>query len=114
LMTVRSHDQYNTTVYSSNDRYRGIHNNRRVVMINPADRKKLGLNNGDKVDIQSLNIDGKERIARGFTLIDYDIPAGCLGSYFPETNVLVPINSVADKSNCPTFKFIPVKLLSRK
>lgn len=112
LMTVRSHDQYNTTVYSSNDRYRGIHNNRRVVMINPEDRKKLGLKNGSKVDIQSFNEDGKERIAKDFTLVDYDIPSGCLGSYFPETNVLVPINSVADKSNCPTFKFIPVKLIS--
>lgn len=110
LMTVRSHDQYNTTVYSSNDRYRGILNNRRIVMINPEDRKKLGLKNGDKVNIQSIHADGKERVAMDFTLVDYDIPAGCLGSYFPETNVLVPIDSVADKSNCPTFKFIPVKL----
>lgn len=111
LMTIRSHDQYNTTVYSSNDRYRGIRDNRRIVMINPADRKKLGLSNGDIVDIQTVNSDGMERIAKDFTLVDYDIPKGCLGSYFPETNVLVPISSVAEKSNCPTFKFIPVRLV---
>lgn len=113
LMTVRSHDQYNTTVYSSNDRYRGIHGNRKVVMINADDRKKLGFDKGAKVDIQSFHADGKERIAKDFTLVDYDIPAGCLGSYFPETNVLVPLTSVADKSNCPTFKFIPVKLVKK-
>lgn len=112
LMTIRSHDQYNTTVYSNNDRYRGIRNNRRVVMINPADREKLGLKNCDKVDIHSLFEDGKPRVARDFTLVDYDIPEGCLASYFPETNVLVSVDSVAHKSHCPTFKFIPVKLVA--
>ena len=90
LMTVRSHDQYNTTVYSANDRYRGVHGLRRVCFISRADLDAHSFNDGDHVDLVSVWDDG-ERIAHDFRLIEYDIPAGCLASYFPETNALVPL-----------------------
>ncbi|HZY79882.1 MAG TPA: FdhF/YdeP family oxidoreductase [Cyclobacteriaceae bacterium] len=109
LMTIRSHDQYNTTVYGLNDRYRGIKNERRVIFLNNSDIKDLHLSENDVVDIIS-NADGIDRVAKGFRVVAYDIPAGCAASYFPETNVLVPIDSVADKSFTPTSKFIVVQL----
>ena len=110
LMTIRSHDQYNTTVYGLNDRYRGIKGNRKVVFVNPSDMSNRNLENGDKVDLVSCGADGKQRGAKGFTVVAYNIPEGCAAAYFPETNVLVPIGSYADKSFTPTSKFIPVSL----
>ncbi|AVQ00124.1 CbbBc protein [Ahniella affigens] len=109
LMTVRSHDQYNTTVYGLDDRYRGIKGLRRVVMIHPDDLAALGFQAGDLVDVHSLWHDG-ERHASGFTLVAYQIPRGNLASYFPETNVLVPLDSVAERAGTPTSKSIPVWL----
>ena len=109
LMTVRSHDQYNTTVYSSNDRYRGVHGLRRVCFISRADLDSLGFSDGEHVDLVSVWNDG-ERVAHDFRLIEYDIPAGCLASYFPETNALVPLGSHAERARTPASKSIPVYL----
>ncbi len=103
MMTIRSHDQFNTTVYGLNDRYRGIFNERRVILMNSEDIRKQGLTKGDVVDLHNKH-DGVERIARKFIVVEYPIPIGCTATYFPETNVLVPATSVADKSNTPTSK----------
>ncbi|MBD3634015.1 MAG: FdhF/YdeP family oxidoreductase, partial [Methylophaga sp.] len=110
LQTMRSHDQYNTTVYSMNDRYRGVYGMRDVVFANEADIRKLGLEPGQKVDLISLWGDGKERRVNGFTLLSYDIPEGQAAAYYPETNPLVPLDSVGDKTFTPTSKFIAIKL----
>lgn len=109
LMTVRSHDQYNTTVYGLDDRYRGIKGLRRVVLMHPLDLEDQGWQAGDLVDLHSIWHDG-ERHAVGFTLVAYQIPRGNLASYFPETNVLVPLDSVAERAGTPTSKSIPVRL----
>lgn len=108
LMTVRSHDQFNTTIYGLHDRYRGIHNERRVVMMHPEDMKMLGLEKLERIDIVS-NYKGVRRVAKQFHVVPYSIPRGNLGSYFPETNVLVPIDLYADKSQTPVSKSIRVK-----
>lgn len=109
LMTVRSHDQYNTTIYGLDDRYRGVHGYRRVCFISTKDLEKLGWQAGMLVDITSVWHDG-ERNVQGFILVEYDIPEGCLASYFPETNPLVPLDSTAERAGTPTSKSIPVKL----
>lgn len=109
LMTIRSHDQYNTTIYGLNDRYRGIKNERRVVFINPVDMKKRGWQARQQVNIINEH-GGKKRVAEAFLLVPYDIPEGCLGAYFPEANVLVPIDSYAEHSLTPASKRIVVKL----
>lgn len=110
LMTVRSHDQYNTTVYALNDRYRGVAGTREVIFAHPDDVAALGLREGDRVDVTSHFEDGVERRVRGFTLIAYDVPRGCAAGYFPELNPLVSVDAVAIKSNTPVSKFIPVSL----
>ncbi|WP_213301921.1 FdhF/YdeP family oxidoreductase [Paraburkholderia sacchari] len=110
LMTTRSHDQYNTTIYALDDRYRGVFGQRRVVFINPADIAMLGFRNGDWVDMTTVWDDGIERRADHFRLVEYDIPRGCIGAYYPETNPLVPLSSVGDVCNTPTSKSIPVLL----
>ncbi|HKZ64871.1 MAG TPA: FdhF/YdeP family oxidoreductase [Chitinophagaceae bacterium] len=109
MMTIRSHDQFNTTIYGLNDRYRGIHNERRVILMNPQDMNKRGLKKENVVDIYNYH-DGVERIAHKFLVIPYPIPETCTATYFPETNVLVPISSVAEKSNTPTSKLVIVKV----
>ncbi|ARN22031.1 FdhF/YdeP family oxidoreductase [Piscinibacter gummiphilus] len=110
LATVRSHDQYNTTVYGMDDRYRGVYGQRRVVFINDEDLRDIGLKDGDWVDITSLYADGVERRAEKFRLVSYDIPRGNIASYYPETNPLVPLQSFAIGARTPTSKSIPVKL----
>jgi anaerobic selenocysteine-containing dehydrogenase len=110
LMTTRSHDQYNTTIYALDDRYRGVFGQRRVIFINPADIAMLGFKNGDWVDMTTVWDDGVERRADHFRLVEYDIPRGCIGAYYPETNPLVPLKSVGDVCNTPTSKSIPVLL----
>jgi molybdopterin-dependent oxidoreductase alpha subunit len=112
LMTTRSHDQYNTTIYGLDDRYRGVYGQRRVLFANKEDIDMLGFEVGERVDLTSVWDDGIERRADGFMLVEYDIPRGCLGAYYPETNPLVPLESVADGAGTPTSKSIPV-LLSR-
>lgn len=109
MMTVRSHDQFNTTIYGMNDRYRGIHNERRIIMMNINDMKKRDLKDGDIVDLYNFT-DGIERCARKFVVVEYPIPETCTATYFPEANVLVPISSVAEKSNTPVSKFVIIKL----
>ena len=109
LTTVRSHDQFNTTIYGENDRYRGISNGRRVLFVNAADLDERKLEPGGFVDITSRH--GRERRrAERFKLIPYDIPRGCVAAYYPEANVLAAIDSVADGSNQPAFKSIVVTI----
>ncbi len=109
MMTVRSHDQFNTTVYGLQDRYRGIHHERRVIMLNPQDIEEECLSGGQVVDLTS-HFEGEERLARHFIVVPYDIPRRCAATYFPEANVLVPIGSVAEKSNTPTSKSIYISI----
>ncbi len=109
MMTIRSHDQFNTTIYGLNDRYRGIYNERRVIFMNANDIIKAGLKAGDVVDLFNY-FDGVERVARKFIVVEFNIPLKCTATYFPETNVLVPINSTAEKSNTPTSKNVVIKI----
>ncbi len=109
LMTIRSHDQYNTTIYGMHDRYRGIYNGRYVVFVNPDDLKRLGLQQGDKVDLVS-RYDGTERRARGFVAVPYQIPSQNVAAYFPEANAVVPYNHVARGSHTPISKSVVVQL----
>ena len=109
MMTIRSHDQFNTTIYGLDDRYRGIHNERRVILMNQADINDRQLQQGDVVDIVN-NTDDRERVAHKFILVPYPIPKGCTATYFPETNVLVSISSVAVKSNTPVSKAVVVRV----
>ncbi len=109
LMTIRSHDQYNTTIYGMDDRYRGVYNERRVVFMNLKDVETFGFKKMDVVNIVS-NYDGVERVAKNFLIIPYNIPQGNLAAYFPEANVLIPNNQYADKSFTPISKSIKVKL----
>ena len=107
MMTIRSHDQYNTTVYGPDDRYRGIRGGRRVVLMNADDTRARGLGAGDVVDITSHFAD-EVRTAPGFVVVTYDIPRGCCATYFPEANVLVPLGAVARKSGTPASKSVVV------
>ncbi|OJJ17654.1 hypothetical protein BKI52_27725 [marine bacterium AO1-C] len=109
MMTIRSHDQYNTTIYGLDDRYRGIYNERRVVLMNREDMQEFGIQSQQKVDLMS-SYEGVERTAPAFLVVPYDIPKRCVATYFPEANVLVPIDSVAFKSNTPTSKYVVVTI----
>lgn len=113
LQTMRSHDQFNTTIYGLDDRYRGIKNGRRVVFVHPDDITALGLTEGGIVDIVSEWEDGSERKAPRFRVVAYDTPRGCTGAYYPETNLLVPLDSKAEGSNQPAFKSVVVRLEPR-
>ncbi len=109
LTSIRSHDQFNTTIYGLDDRYRGVYNGRRVLFIHAADMEKEGLVQGQLVDLTS-HFNGVERKAECFMVAPYDIPRGCLATYYPEANVLVSLDSVAEKSNCPASKSIEVTI----
>ncbi len=109
MMTIRSHDQFNTTIYGLDDRYRGVLNERRVIFMNAEDVNARGLAKGDKVDLYNYH-GGVERVAKNFIVIPFSIPRQCTATYFPEANVLVPINSVAQKSNTPTSKFVVIEV----
>jgi anaerobic selenocysteine-containing dehydrogenase len=111
LTTIRSHDQFNTTIYGLDDRYRGIYNERRVVFINPDDANKLNFKKLDKIDLLS-NYNGIKRRAKNFLIIPYNIPRGNLAAYFPETNILIPHDEYADKSNTPISKSVKVTIES--
>jgi molybdopterin-dependent oxidoreductase alpha subunit len=113
LQTLRSHDQYNTTIYGKDDRYRGIHGGRRVIMVNAKDIQKLGFAEGDIVDLVSEWRDGVERRAEEFRIVAYSTPRGNAAAYYPETNVLVPLDSTADISGTPTSKSVIVRLERR-
>jgi anaerobic selenocysteine-containing dehydrogenase len=109
MTTIRSHDQFNTTIYGLDDRYRGIHQERRVIFMNAKDIEKAGFSGGDKVDLYSY-FKGQERVARLFVIVPYNIPERNTATYYPEANVLVPIDSVAEKSNTPTTKLVYIKI----
>ncbi|MFD3522964.1 FdhF/YdeP family oxidoreductase [Streptomyces sp. NPDC058653] len=113
LQTLRSHDQYNTTIYGLDDRYRGIKGGRRVVLVNPDDAEQLGLADGSYTDLVSEWKDGVERRARGFRVVHYPTARGCAAAYYPETNVLVPLDSTADISNTPASKSVVVRFEHR-
>ena len=110
LMTVRSHDQFNTTIYEYNDRYRGIHGERRVLFMNPADMAARSIKAKDLIDITS-HFEGEERTVEKFVAVPYDIPKGNVSAYFPEANPLIPITSVAKVSNTPTSKYVVVTVV---
>lgn len=109
LQTLRSHDQYNTTIYGLSDRYRGIEDGRRVVFVNPDDLAELGIADGEIVDLVSEWRDGDRRSPQ-FRAVSYPTARGCAAAYFPEANALVPLDSVAEKSNTPVSKAIVVRL----
>ncbi|MGW2476798.1 FdhF/YdeP family oxidoreductase [Streptomyces sp. NPDC001665] len=109
LQTLRSHDQYNTTIYGLDDRYRGIKGGRRVVLVHPEDAAALGLADGSYTDLVSEWKDGVERRAPGFRVVHYPTARGCAAAYYPETNVLVPLDSTADTSNTPASKSVVVR-----
>lgn len=109
LQTLRSHDQYNTTIYGLDDRYRGVKGGRRVVFVNPADIERLGFTPNDRVDLVS-EFDGQERRAKDFLIVPYSTPAGNAAAYYPETNPLVPLDHTAKKSNTPVSKAVVIRL----
>ena len=110
LQTVRSHDQFNTTIYGLDDRYRGVRGGRRVVFVNPDDLALVGIEDGACVDLHAEWRDGVDRVAEHFRVIGFPTARGCVAAYFPETNVLVPLDSQADLSGTPTSKAIVVRL----
>ncbi|HEV8139522.1 MAG TPA: molybdopterin dinucleotide binding domain-containing protein, partial [Pyrinomonadaceae bacterium] len=109
MMTMRSHDQFNTTIYGLDDRYRGIRNGRRIVFLNRNDMETTQLKEGQLVDLISRH-NGSERVARGFRVVPYSIPRRCAATYFPEANVLVPVNYFADKSHTPASKSVVITI----
>ncbi|MFZ1528792.1 MAG: FdhF/YdeP family oxidoreductase [Ferruginibacter sp.] len=113
MMTIRSHDQFNTTIYGLSDRYRGVKNERRVIFMNQSDMSNRSLKTGDVVDVFS-KAGGTERVARKFIAVEYPIPQQCTAMYFPEANVLVPIGNVADKSNTPVSKSVLITVQKAK
>ena len=110
MQTIRSHDQFNTTIYGLSDRYRGIENGRRVVLLHRDDIAALGFEEGDVVDVVSEWEDGSQREVPSFRLVAYDVPRGCCAAYYPETNPLVPLEHTAEGSNQPVSKAILVRL----
>ncbi|QXO16427.1 MULTISPECIES: FdhF/YdeP family oxidoreductase [Vibrio] len=114
LQTMRSHDQYNTTLYGLNDRYRGVFGKREVVFVSEDDILRLGFEPGEKVDMVTLWEDGIERRVSGFELVPYDMPNGQAAAYYPETNPLVPLESYGDRTFTPTSKFVAIKLEKSK
>ena len=114
LTTLRSHDQYNTTIYGQDDRYRGVFGRRDVVFANPDDIATRGLTSGDRIDLAAAFDTGAERVVRGFTIVARDIPRGCLAAYYPETNILVDLDDRDTRSGTPAYKSVPVRLSAAK
>jgi anaerobic selenocysteine-containing dehydrogenase len=114
LTTLRSHDQYNTTIYGLDDRYRGIFGRRDVVFLNAADLAARGLKAGDRVDVAAVPEPGEApvpgAVLRGLTVVAYDIPRGSAGAYYPEANVLIPLAHFDKRSGTPSYKSVPVRI----
>jgi len=110
LSTIRSHDQYNTTLYSMSDRYRGVYGQRDIVFLNEFEMVKRGLDDGDRVDLVTLSTDGHERRVRNFRVVGYSFPDGCCAAYYPETNPLVPLYAHDPLSFTPSSKGIPIRI----
>lgn len=111
LTTIRSHDQYNTTIYGLDDRYRGVWGRRDVIFMNKEDLAMRGLSDGDRIDIAS-NVRGKgpTRSVRGFTAVAYNIPVGSVAGYYPEMNAVIPLGHFDPLSGTPAFKGIPITI----
>jgi anaerobic selenocysteine-containing dehydrogenase len=109
LMTIRSHDQYNTTIYADDDRYRGVAGDRRVLFLNAEDMAARGLESGQRVEITS-HFRAETRTLAGFRVLAYDLPRGCAAAYFPEANPLVPVDAFAEGSRTPAYKSLPISL----
>lgn len=112
LVTLRSHDQYNTTIYALDDRYRGVFGRRDVLFMNEQDMANMGLEHGDRVDISTALPDSHQRL-EDITLVAYSIAPGTVGAYYPEANVLVPLNYLDEESGTPSYKSVPVRLTLR-
>jgi len=112
LATVRSNDQFNTTIYSYNDRYRGVHNDRMVLFINEEDRRARGLEAGSRVTLETISNDGVERRVAGLTVLDYPMPRGSVAGYFPELNPLLPLDYYDRISGTPAAKSVPVRVVA--
>jgi anaerobic selenocysteine-containing dehydrogenase len=110
LMTLRSNGQFNTTVYNYDDRFRGIYGSRHVVMMHRNDIDRFGLTEGQAVTLTTAVDDGVERKVTGLQVVEYDIPEGCIGAYYPECNPLLPLWHYAEKSKTPAAKSIPVRV----
>lgn len=109
LTTIRSHDQYNTTIYGLDDRYRGVFGRRDVIFMNRGDLARRGLKDGDRIDIRGLaGQDETERVVRGFTAVAYDIPSGSVAGYYPEMNVVVALDHYDHLSGTPSYKGVPI------
>ena len=113
LQTLRSHDQYNTTIYGLDDRYRGVYGERKVLFAHPDDLAEIRNRIGERVDIVGLHADGVTRRAEDFRLVPFDMPRGAVAGYYPELNVLVPLSTFGDKSDTPTSKSVLVTLQAR-
>lgn len=111
LSTIRSHDQYNTTLYSMSDRYRGVYGQRDIVFLNMSEMAKRGLADGDRVDLVTLSTDGVERRVRNFRVVAYSFPDGSCAAYYPETNPLVPLYAHDPLSFTPSSKGIPIRIV---
>jgi molybdopterin-dependent oxidoreductase alpha subunit len=111
LTTVRSHDQYNTTIYSMSDRYRGVFGQRDVLFINAREMLKRGLKPDDRVDLVTASSDGLARVVRNFRVVEYKFPDGCCAAYYPETNPLVPLYARDARSHTPSSKAVPIRLV---
>jgi molybdopterin-dependent oxidoreductase alpha subunit len=111
LTTLRSHDQYNTTVYGLDDRYRGVFGRRDVIFMNASDLAERGLTEGDKIDIRAVTNSGPDRTVHGYTAVAYDIPAGSIGGYYPEMNAVVALDHYDHKSGTPAYKGVPVTVV---
>lgn len=114
LQTLRSHDQYNTTIYGMDDRYRGVYGQRMVLFMNPEEIKQRGLQEGDLVELSSIWFDDVERKVGGFKVVAYDIPLGNVAAYYPETNPLVPLHSVGEHCDTPTSKSVPILIYKQE
>lgn len=110
MITLRSNDQFNTTVYGYDDRFRGIRGTRSVVMMNRSDVLRLGLREGDAVELSTVSDDGVDRRLAGLKVVQYNIPEGCVATYYPEANVLIPLWHHAERSKVPAAKSVPVRI----
>jgi molybdopterin-dependent oxidoreductase alpha subunit len=114
LMTLRAHDQFNTTVYSADDRYRNVHGDRRVVFLNATDLDSRGLRDGDRVDIETLVDDGHRRLVTAFTARAWDIPRGCAAAYYPEASGLIAASTFSSHTRTPLYKEMPVRVTAHR
>ena len=113
LTTLRSHDQYNTTIYGLDDRYRGVFGRRDVVFMSKADLAAHNLEHGDLVDIETVVHNGGHNRIEGFTVISYDIARGSVAAYYPEANPLIPLSFNDAESGTPSYKSVPVRIMRR-